>query len=131
MEGLDNPRFYVGRQSQATNSVHRLLKSAHALLLNWVAPAGPLSVNSKISGSDLDRRKETGTPGLLQLVLSVSTIAYDHRFLGVHLHVGLSQGFENALVTITQVMRKVRSGGDQDHVIDVLTHFDMPPSALQ
>eukprot|EP00971_Amphidinium_carterae_P261198 5181791-Amphidinium_carterae.1 len=28
-------------------------------------------------------------------------------------------------------MREVRSGGNQDHVIDVLAHFNMPSGALQ
>eukprot|EP00971_Amphidinium_carterae_P035344 695906-Amphidinium_carterae.1 len=46
MQGFNNPRFNMGRQSQATNSVHGLLKSVHTLLLNWVSPARPLSVHA-------------------------------------------------------------------------------------
>eukprot|EP00971_Amphidinium_carterae_P106467 2108731-Amphidinium_carterae.1 len=46
MEGLDNSCFDMSRQSQATDPVHGLLKGAHTLLLNRVAPAGPLGVNS-------------------------------------------------------------------------------------
>eukprot|EP00971_Amphidinium_carterae_P095974 1899248-Amphidinium_carterae.1 len=67
MEGLDNPRFNMCRQTQATDSVHGLLKSANTLLLNRVPPARPLSVHPKISSGDLHRGQETGTPGLLQL----------------------------------------------------------------
>eukprot|EP00971_Amphidinium_carterae_P323230 6423618-Amphidinium_carterae.1 len=82
MEGFDNPRFNMSRQPQASNSGHGLLKSAHMLLLNRVAPAGPLSIHTKIPGGDLHWREETGAPGLPQLSFGVRAIADDNRFLG-------------------------------------------------
>eukprot|EP00971_Amphidinium_carterae_P075343 1488771-Amphidinium_carterae.1 len=131
MEGLNNPRFNMCRQTQATNTIHGLLKSAHTLLLNWIPPAGPLSVHPKISGSDLHGGQETGTPGLLQLVFSVRTIADDNRLFRIHLHVGLSQGFKHTFIAVTQIVREVRSGRDQDHVVHIFTDLNMSSGTLQ
>eukprot|EP00971_Amphidinium_carterae_P170368 3375701-Amphidinium_carterae.1 len=115
MEGFDNPRFNMSRQPQAT----------------LIAPATPLSIHAEIPGSDLHRREETGTPGLLQLSFGVRTIADNHRFLGVDLHVGMPQGFKHTLVAVAQVVREVGSGSNQDHVIDILPYLDAPSRTLQ
>eukprot|EP00971_Amphidinium_carterae_P035184 692571-Amphidinium_carterae.1 len=67
--------------------MHGLIKSTDTLPLYRIPPARPLNVHTKISGSDLDRRKGAGTPGLHKFVFGVSAIADDHRLLRVHLHI--------------------------------------------
>eukprot|EP00971_Amphidinium_carterae_P031649 623294-Amphidinium_carterae.1 len=81
MEGFNNPGFDVGRETKPTHPIHGLLKSANPFLLHRIPPTRPLSINTKISSSYLDRRKKTGTPGPLKLVFGVRAIADDHCFL--------------------------------------------------
>eukprot|EP00971_Amphidinium_carterae_P347105 6488937-Amphidinium_carterae.1 len=119
MEGFDYPRFNMGRQAQATNSVHGLFKSAHSLLLNRIPPAGPLGINPQVSSSYLQRREKTGTPGLLQFVSSVCV------------PLQMTTRLEHTPIAVTQIMREVRSGRDQDHIVHILAHFDMPSRTLQ
>eukprot|EP00971_Amphidinium_carterae_P133313 2640322-Amphidinium_carterae.1 len=115
MEGLHNSGFDMGRQSKGPHSVHGLLKGADSFPLHGASPTGPLGIHPQITGSDSDGWQKAGTPGLLELEFGVSAIADDHRFLRVHLHVGLLERFQNTLIAITQVVGKVRSGSDQDH----------------
>eukprot|EP00971_Amphidinium_carterae_P163598 3243916-Amphidinium_carterae.1 len=61
----------------------------------------------------------------------MSAIADDHRLLRVHLHVGVLKCFENTLVAVPQVVGKVRSGSNQDHIIHILPNFDMPACTLE
>eukprot|EP00971_Amphidinium_carterae_P331982 6465842-Amphidinium_carterae.1 len=58
-------------------------------------------------------------------------IADDNRLLRAHLHVGLLQRFEHIPVAVPQVVSKVRSGSNQDHVVNVLSHLDLPTRTLQ
>eukprot|EP00971_Amphidinium_carterae_P245597 4877549-Amphidinium_carterae.1 len=61
----------MGWQSEPTHPMHGLFKSANLFLLHWVPPTRPLSVYSQVSGSDLDRREKSGTPGPHQFILRV------------------------------------------------------------
>eukprot|EP00971_Amphidinium_carterae_P272998 5418430-Amphidinium_carterae.1 len=106
MEGFDNPGFDVGRQPKPTHSLHGLLKSADPFPLHRVPPARPLSVHTKITSSDFNWGKKTGTPGPLKLVFGVSAIANYRRLLRVHLHIGLLGRFKHAFVAVSQVVGK-------------------------
>eukprot|EP00971_Amphidinium_carterae_P265590 5268787-Amphidinium_carterae.1 len=105
----------MSRQPKDPHPVHGLLKSADSFPLHRAPPTRPLGVHPQITSGDFDGWQEAGTPGLLELGFSVSDIADDHRFLRVHLHVGLFERFQNTLIAVTQVVGKVRSGSDQDH----------------
>eukprot|EP00971_Amphidinium_carterae_P136161 2698020-Amphidinium_carterae.1 len=134
MEGFDNPGLHVRWQAKRTHPSH-LLKGAKAFPLHRIPPGSPLSVNPEVFGGDPHSGQETGMTGPLESVLSVPhcvrAIADDHSFLRVHLHVGLLESFEHIPVAITEVVRKVRSGSNQDHIIHVLADLHLPARTLQ
>eukprot|EP00971_Amphidinium_carterae_P105467 2088426-Amphidinium_carterae.1 len=55
----------------------------------------------------------------------MSAVAHYHSLGGIDLHVDLRKGLQDIPLAVTLVVSEVRSGSNQDHVIDVLVHVNL------
>eukprot|EP00971_Amphidinium_carterae_P197476 3919154-Amphidinium_carterae.1 len=89
-----------------------------------IPPRKPLRVNAQVTGGDLDRRKPTCLP---EFALSDRTIAEHSGLKRIHSHVDNSKRAKHLSVIITKITSKIRTTTDDHHVINIFSHFHLPP----